>query len=152
MCILYKNEYYENSHGNDRRAHRSRPCRIYTDGRDRSGFMGYVGACFATVNNTLAKVSIKGGIDLKAYDRIVISMPIWVEGPCAVGRALIRKYRDSMPSEVYYVVTHGGTPDYPAKTKAMDSLLGRPSSGQFSVRTRENDYVAESAGIADMLV
>ena len=61
----------------------------YTDGRDRSGFMRYVGACFATVNNTLAKVSVKGGIDLKAYDRIVIGMPIWVEGPCAVGRALM---------------------------------------------------------------
>ena len=30
----------------------------YTDGKDRSGFWGYLGACFATVNNTISKVSI----------------------------------------------------------------------------------------------
>ena len=26
----------------------------YTDGKDRHGFFGYVGACFATVNNTIS--------------------------------------------------------------------------------------------------
>jgi hypothetical protein len=41
----------------------------YTDGKDRSGFLGYVGACFATVNNTISKVSIKGEINLIEYDR-----------------------------------------------------------------------------------
>lgn len=63
----------------------------YTDGKDRSGFLGYVGACFATVNNTISKVSIKGEINLKEYDRVIIGMPVWVEGPCAIGRALIKK-------------------------------------------------------------
>ena len=28
----------------------------YTDGRDRSGVKGYLGACFATVKNTISKV------------------------------------------------------------------------------------------------
>ena len=31
----------------------------YTDGKNRSGFFGYVGACFATVNNTILKVYIR---------------------------------------------------------------------------------------------
>ena len=124
----------------------------YTDGKDRSGFLGYVGACFATVNHSLSKVYIKGEIDLKSYDRIIIGMPVWVEGPCAIGRALIRKYRESMPAEVYYVVTHMGDSDYMTKIKAMDSLLGRPSSGQFSVRTKENDYIRESSGYASTLL
>ena len=123
----------------------------YTDGKDRRGFWGYVGACFATVNNSLPKVYIKGDIKLKEYDRVIIGMPVWVEGPCAIGRALIKKYRNEMPSEVYFVCTHMGTNDYMAKIKAMDSLLGRPSSGQFSVRTKENDYVKESAGIASVI-
>ena len=57
----------------------------YTDGKDRSGFLGYVGACFATVNNTISKVSIKGEIHLKEYDRVIIGMPVWVAGPCAIG-------------------------------------------------------------------
>ncbi len=124
----------------------------YSDGKDRKGFLGYLGACFVTVNNSLSKVSIKGEINLDDYDRVIIGMPVWVEGPCAIGRALIKKYRDKMPNEVYYVVTHMGNNDYMAKIKAMDSLLGRPSSGQFSVRTKENDYVKEGANIGVALV
>ena len=125
----------------------------YTDGKDRSGFLGYVGACFATVNNTISKVSVKDEINLKEYDRVIIGMPVWVEGPCAIGRALIKKYRNVMPSEVYYVVTHmGNKHDYTAKIKAMDKLLGRPSAGQVSIRTKENDYIKESAAFAETLV
>ena len=125
----------------------------YTDGKDRSGFFGYVGACFATVNNTISGVSIKGEIDLKEYDRIIIGMPVWVEGPCAIGRALIKKFNSVMPSEVYYVVTHmGDKHDYMAKIKAMDILLGRPSAGLVSIRTKENDYIRESKAFAQTLV
>ena len=124
----------------------------YTDGKDRSGFLGYVGACFATVNNTISKVSIKGEINLKEYDRVIIGMPVWVEGPCAIGKALIKKYSSVMPDEVYYVVTHmGDKHDYTAKIKAMDKLLGRPSAGQVSIRTKENDYIKESAAFAQTL-
>ena len=125
----------------------------YTDGKDRSGFLGYVGACFATVNNTISKVSIKGARSLTEYDRVIIGMPVWVEGPCAIGRALIKKYSSVMPSEVYYVVTHmGDKHDYAAKIKAMDKLLGRPSAGQVSIRTKENDYIKESTAFAKTLV
>lgn len=124
----------------------------YTDGKDRSGFLGYVGACFATVNNTISKVSIKGEINLKEYDRVIIGMPVWAEGPCAIGRALIKKYSSDMPSKVYYVVTHmGDKQDYMAKIKAMDTLLGRPSAGQVSIRTKENDYIKESSAFAETL-
>ena len=125
----------------------------YTDGKDRSGFLGYAGACFATVKNTISKVSIRGEINLKEYDRLVIGMPVWVEGPCAIGKALIKKYSSVMPAEVYYVVAHmGDKHDYTAKIKAMDKLLGRPSAGQVSIRTKENDYIRESAAFAQTLV
>ena len=125
----------------------------YTDGKDRSGFLGYVRACFATVNNTISRVSIKGEINLKEYDRVIIGMPVWVEGPCAIGRALIKKHSSVMPSEVYYVVTHmGDRHDYTAKIKAMDKLLGRPSAGQVSIRTKENDYIKESNAFAETLI
>ena len=124
----------------------------YTDGKERNGFFGYVGACFATINNTISGVSIKGEVDLTAYDRVLIGMPIWVEGPCAIGKAFIKKYRDSLPSEVYYVVTHmGERHDYMAKIKAMDDLLGRASSGQISIRTKDNDYIRESEDFAASL-
>ena len=125
----------------------------YTDGKNRSGFLGYVGACFATVKNTISKVSIKGEINLKEYDRLIIGMPVWAEGPCAIGKALLKKYASVMPSEVYYVVTHmGDKNDYTAKIKAMDNLLGRPSAGQVSIRPKETDYIKDSAAFAETLV
>lgn len=124
----------------------------YTDGKDRSGFPGYIGACFATVNNAVSGVSIKGEINIKEYDRLIIGMPVWVEGPCAIGRALIKKYSSVMPSEVYYVVMHMGKRDYAAKIKAMDRLLGRPSAGQVSIRTKKNNYIKESTAFAETLV
>ncbi len=125
----------------------------YTDGKDRSGVLGYVGACFVTVKKAMPKVSVKGEIDLKEYDRVIIGMPVWVESPCAIGRALIKKNRNSMPSEVYYVVTHmGAKHDYMPKIKAMDSLLGRESSGRVSIRTKDNDYIKESTSFAETLV
>ena len=124
----------------------------YTDGKDRSGIPGYIGACFATVNNAVSGVSIKGEINIKEYDRLIIGMPVWVEGPCAIGRALIKKYSSVMPSEVYYVVMHMGKRDYAAKIKAMDGLLGRPSAGQVSIRTKKNNYIKESTAFAETLV
>ena len=124
----------------------------YTDGKERSGFFGYIGACFVTVKSTISRVSVKGNFDLAAYDRVLIGMPIWAEGPCAIGKAFIKKYRDSLPSEVYYVVTRmNGKNDYRARIKALDDLLGRPSSGQVSIRTKENDYIKESADFAASL-
>ena len=33
----------------------------------------------------------------------------------------------------------------------MDELLGRPSSGQFSVRTKKNDYIKAAADFAATL-
>ena len=125
----------------------------YTNGKDRSGFWGYIGACFATVNNTISKVSIKGGVNLKEYDRVIIGMPVWVEGPCAIGRALIKKYSSVMPSEVYYGVTQKSDKrDYTEKIKAMDKRPGSPSAGQVSIRTKENDYIKDSAAFAETLV
>ena len=43
----------------------------YTDGKDRSGVLGYVGACFASVKRVLPNVAIKGNVDLTAYDRVL---------------------------------------------------------------------------------
>ena len=121
----------------------------YTDGKDRSGFFGYLGACFATVKNT--KVELKGDIDLAAYDRVIIGMPIWAEGPSAPGRAFIKAYADKLPDNVVYVIAQMGTRDYSKKIKAMDKLLGKPSSGQISIRTKDNDYLKDAADFAKTL-
>ncbi len=121
----------------------------YTDGRDRSGVLGYIGACFVSAKKT--KVTIKEDVDLSSYNRVIIGMPVWVEGPCAIGRAFINQYRDRLPKDVYYVVTHMGKGTYESKIKAMDEILGRPSCGQVSLQTKDHDYLKDVEDFAKKL-
>lgn len=44
----------------------------YTDGKDRSGIFGYIGACFASQKKAASLVGIKGDIRLDDYERVII--------------------------------------------------------------------------------
>ena len=123
----------------------------YSDGKDRSGALGYVGACVASLKKNFPKVTIEGDVCLGDYDRVIIGMPIWVEGPCVVGKALIAQYKDSLPKDIYYVVTQMGPSDYSAKIKKLDDLLGRPSAGQISLKTKEHDFLKDAEEFAKTL-
>ena len=123
----------------------------YTDGKDRSGVMGYISACIASMKKTFPKVTIKGDVQLEAYDRVIIGMPVWVEGPSVMGKALIEQYKDSLPSDVYYAVTHMAKIGYEEKIEGLDQILGRKSSGFVSVRTKEHDYLKDMEAFAKML-
>ena len=123
----------------------------YTDKKDRSGILGYIGACFVTQKSAVSKISIKEDIKLDDYDRVIIGMPTWVEGPCAIGRAFIEKYKAQLPNDVYYAVTHMGKAGYEKKIKAMDNILGRSSAGQISLRTKGHDYLKDIETFANQM-
>ncbi len=115
----------------------------YTDGKDRAGVLGYIGACIDSFRRTLPKVTIQGSPDLGAYDRVFVGMPVWAEGPSVVGRALLSQCGPDLPKDVFYVVTHMAKADYQKKIKALDTLLGRPSKGMCSLQTKDHDYLAQ---------
>lgn len=121
----------------------------YTDGKKRDGVLGYIVACFDSLKRKLPNVTIKGAPDFSVYDRVIIGMPLWAEGPCVVGRTLLEQYRDVFPEDVYYVVTHMAKNDYMKKIKGLDKILGRPSKGQISLRTKDNDYIKEIKALAN---
>ena len=123
----------------------------YSDGKDRNGALGYVGACVASLKKRFPKVTIEGDVCLGDYDRVIIGMPIWVEGPCVVGKALIDQYKNSLPQDVSYVVTQMGPSDYSSKIKKLDDLLGRPSTGQISLKTKEHDFLKDAEAFAKTL-
>ena len=123
----------------------------YTDGKDRSGALGYVGACFASMKKTFPEIQIPKDIQLEAYDRVLIGMPIWVEGPCVMGKALLSQYKDRLPKEVYYVVTQMGGADYASRIKKLDKILGRSSAGQVSLKTKDNDFLKDAEAFAKTL-
>ena len=124
--------------------------RSYTDGRKRTGALGYVGCCFASLKKFI-DVNIDGEPDLEKYDRVIIGMPIWVEGPCIMGKSLLMKFGKQFNKEVYYVVTQMGTSDYTKKIYALDEYIGRPSNGHISLRTKDNDYLKEIEAFAETL-
>jgi hypothetical protein len=113
--------------------------------------MGYVGACFASMKKTFPEIRIPQNIQLDAYDRVLIGMPIWAEGPCVMGKALISQYKDRLPEEVYYVVTQMGGADYTSRIKKLDEILGRPSAGQVSLKTKDRDFLKDAEDFAKTL-
>ena len=123
----------------------------YTDGKDRSGILGYIGACFVSKKKVVSKIRIKEDIHLEEYNRVIIGMPIWAEGPCAIGRGFIEKYKSELPKDVYYVVTHMGKGGYETKIKAMDEILGRSSAGQISIRTKGHEYLKDIETFAEQM-
>ena len=115
----------------------------YTDGKDRSGFLGYISCCFAKADRLKPGIFIKGGAKPEDYERVIIGMPVWAEGPCAVGRAFLAKYRDVLPKDVCFVVTHSGKNDYDKKIAQLDQYLASPQTAHISIRTKENDSIRD---------
>ena len=123
----------------------------YTDGKDRSGVAGYIGACFASMKKSYPAVTIKGNVQLEDYDRVIVGMPVWVEGPCVMGKAFINQYKDCLPQDVYYVVTHMAPSGYDKKIQAMDEILGRASAGYATMQTKEHDFLQDIEDFAKTL-
>ena len=123
----------------------------YTDGKARSGVTGYIGACFASLKKLYPAITIKEDIQLEDYDRVIVGMPIWVEGPCVMGKAFINQYKDRLPQDVYYVVTHMAPSRYDNKIQAMDKILGRSSAGYVTMQTKEHDFLKDIEDFAKTL-
>ena len=123
----------------------------YTDGKDRSGVTGYIGACFASMKKSYPAITIKGNIQVEDYDRVIVGMPVWVEGPSVMGKALIAQYKDRLPKDVYYAVTHMAPSGYDEKIQAMDKILGRPSAGYVTMQTKKHDFLKDIEDFAKTL-
>ena len=122
----------------------------YTDGKSHSGVLGYIGCCFLSFKK-FVDVKIIGEPDFSQYDRVIIGMPIWVEGPSIMGKSFLKKYGPVLPKDVWYVVTQMGGADYTKKIYALDEYIGRPSGGHLSLRTKGNDYIKEIEEFAEKL-
>ena len=111
----------------------------YTDGKDRSGLFGYISCCFASADKLASRMQIGEDVDLSSYERVIIGMPVWAEGPCAVGRAFLIRFKEQLPSDVAFLITHSGKNDYEQKILNLDSLLKTPHTAHLSLRTKENE-------------
>ena len=115
----------------------------YTDGKDRSGFKGYVGSCIDSYR-PLPQVEIIGGEpDWEKYDRVIVAMPVWAEAPCVVGKAFLKQYSSKFKGDLHLVVTHMSKANYGkaiAKSYAYSAV--KPES-YLSLQTKNHDCGAE---------
>ena len=124
----------------------------YTDGKSRAGAYGYLTACLDSFKKPLPRVKKpKTERPLSEYEKVVIAMPIWAENCCAVGRGLLEKYRDELPEQVYFVITHMADSPYDKAIAKLDNYLNSPNQGWLSVSTRKDDLAEEIESFVELV-
>ena len=112
----------------------------YTDGKDRSGFKGYIASCLDSFKRDLPEVHIVGDEpEWEKYDMVIVGMPIWAESPCSVGKAFLQQYSGKFHGDLYLVVTHMANSDYDkAIRKAYEYSVVEPKA-HLSLQTKNHD-------------
>ena len=115
-----------------------------TDGKDRSGFRGYVSAAIAGLRKTPPAIrEIRTAKPLGEYAHIIVGMPIWSENACPIARGFLRQYGSSIRGDVSYVVTHASDRPYDAPIARLDDYLEKPHKWHLSVSSKKEDLSHE---------
>lgn len=111
----------------------------YTDGVDRSGFLGYLRTCVDSFRKAPEIHIVGGEPDWKAYDRVIVGMPVWAEKPSIVGTGFLEQYSDKFCGKLYLVVTHMAGTDYDKKIRKAYAFSKVEPQGHLSVQTKDHD-------------
>lgn len=111
----------------------------YTDGKDRSGFKGYLASCIDSYRK-FPDVSIVGDEpDWADYDRVIVGMPVWAEAPCLVGKAFLKQYSDRFNGDLHLVVTHMAAADYDKAIRKVYAYCAKEPKSYLSLQTKNHD-------------
>ena len=123
----------------------------YTDGIDRSGFMGYIRSCIDSFRK-FPDVHIVGDEpDWSAYDRVIVAMPTWAESPCVVGKAFLQQYSGRFCGDLYLVVTHMAKNGYDKAIRKTYKYCAKEPAAYLSLQTKDHDPDAEIKRFANEL-
>ncbi|MBQ0083349.1 MAG: hypothetical protein KBS52_01100 [Clostridiales bacterium] len=111
-----------------------------TDGKDRSGFFGYIAAAISGLKKDLPELlPYKTEFPIEEYDRIIFASPIWCEDISPIIRAFLKQNADKLKGEIFAAVTHMSNIDYAQKIK---KAFGEAVK-YVSVKTHKNDFTAQ---------
>lgn len=123
-----------------------------TDGKDRRGALGYIGAAIAGLRKSLPELrEFRTERPLEEYDKVILGMPIWSENTCPIARSFLAKYGSRIKGDVYYVVTHGSEMPYDRPIAQLDKILGKPHKLHLSVSSRRDDLDRQAEAFANQL-
>ena len=91
---------------------------------NRRGFFGVVKSVFHVLLKKATPIT-EVSIDISAYNRVILCMPIWAGGMPSPVRTFITKYGQQV-NKVEYIVTHKNhRKDYRKTMREMDKLMGK---------------------------
>ena len=111
----------------------------YTDGKDRSGFKGYIKSCIDSFKELPEVHIIEREPVWKEYDRVIVAMPTWAESPCIVGKAFLQQYSSRFHGDLYLVVTHMAKTDYDKAIRKTYEYSVVTPKGHLSLQTKNHD-------------
>lgn len=118
-----------------------------TDGKDRSGIIGYIGAAISALGSKFPPiVPFRTEKDLSEYERIIVGFPIWAETACPIAKTFLMENGAKLKGELYFVATHMSNLTYDKPLAQMDILAGKKSSGNLSLQTKNHDPAPEIRG------
>ena len=115
-----------------------------TDGKDRSGVLGYITAAVLGLKKSFPKLKpYKTEYPLCEYDRIIIAAPVWCEDICPIARAFAFENRQNLKGDIYLVITHMSNISYEKKISAFETLINKKVKSFLSLKTKKHDYSIE---------
>ena len=115
-----------------------------TDGVNRAGPLGYVGAAVTALKRSLPEIlSVNTRMPITEYDRIILGAPIWAETVCPLAKAFLHRYGPLINGKVFYVIIHMVKNPYDTPIAKLDNILGRPHSAHLSVSTKNENLESE---------
>lgn len=113
-----------------------------TDGKDRSGFFGYIAAAVVGLRKNLPDLlAYTPALPMDEYDRVVVAAPIWCENVCPMARKFLQE--NSFRGEVAYVITHMSPLPYDKPIAKLANYAGKQPLAVLSVQTKNYDWTQD---------
>ncbi|HYS64884.1 MAG TPA: flavodoxin [Paraburkholderia sp.] len=120
------------------------------DRSHRSGALGYLRSLVDALKKRPAEI-VPAGLDIAAYDLVVIGTPVWASSVSAPVRSYLIENRARL-RHVAFFCSFGGQGS-PAAMRQMRELAGKPAVAECAVTAREarRDAGAALAGFVSLL-
>lgn len=112
-----------------------------TDGKDRSGFFGYIAAAIVGLKKTLPVLTpYKTELPLEEYERMIFVAPVWCENVSPIMRSFVKSNAEKLNGELYFVLTSMSGITYEEKANELFSGIGKKINTFLPVKTHKNDW------------
>ncbi|ANB77873.1 flavodoxin (plasmid) [Paraburkholderia phytofirmans OLGA172] len=112
------------------------------DCSDRDGPGGYLRSLFDAIRKRHVEI-VPAGLDVSAYDLVVIGSPVWASSVSAPVRSYLIENRAQLPQVAFFCSFGGGGAD--KALHEMQQIVGKPAVAECKVTASEVHHGAHTA-------